>query len=115
MLFDRTDGTNPFLLCNRQGSRFEKSFLEYTLESNQPWTCCIWVTHGTSVWQVGDSVEHNGTFKIESHNAKSDAVTGKNRSGLPATLELSNIFRIVNVAWQKSFACIETNKKAIAV
>jgi hypothetical protein len=49
-LFDRSNGTDPFLLCDGHGSRFEEPFLEYTLESNMPWTCCIGVPYGTSVW-----------------------------------------------------------------
>jgi hypothetical protein len=66
------------------------------------------------VWQVGNSKEQNCTFKIECKKAKSDTVTGKIRASLPATFERSDIFRIVNIAWQKSFACVETNKKATA-
>jgi hypothetical protein len=54
-LFDRSAGINPFLLCDGHGSRLEEPFLEYTLESDMPWTCCIGVSCGTSVWQVGDS------------------------------------------------------------
>jgi hypothetical protein len=84
--------------------------LEYTLESDRPWTCCIGVLYGTSAWQVGDSVEQNGTFKIESKKAKVDTVTGKIRSSLPDTLECSDNVRIVNVARQKACARVETNK-----
>jgi hypothetical protein len=113
-LFNRSNGINPFLLYNRYRSRFEEPFLEYTLESGRPCTWCIGVPHGTSVWQVGDGVEQNGTFKIESKKAKSDTVTSKILSGLPDTLERSDIVRIVNIAWQKSFARVETNKRAIA-
>jgi hypothetical protein len=113
-LFDRSTGINPFLLCDGHGSRFEEPFLEYTLESNTPWTCCIGVPYGTSVWQLGDSPEQNGTFKIESKKAKADTVRCKIRAGLPAALERSDIVRIVNIAWQKSFARVDTNLKAIA-
>jgi hypothetical protein len=35
-LFDRSEGVNPFLLCNGHGSLFEEPFLEYTSESNRP-------------------------------------------------------------------------------
>jgi hypothetical protein len=42
-LFDRSSGITPFLLCDGHGSRFEEPFLEYTLESDMPWTCCIGV------------------------------------------------------------------------
>jgi hypothetical protein len=54
-VFDRSDGFNPILLCDGHGNWFEEPFLEYTLESNRPWTCCVGVPYGTSMWQVGDS------------------------------------------------------------
>jgi hypothetical protein len=65
------------------------------------------------VWQVGDSVEQNSTFKIESTKANANTATATIQAGLPATLKRSNIVRIVNIAWQNSFARVETNKKAI--
>jgi hypothetical protein len=79
-----------------------------------PWTCCIGVPSGTSVWQLGDSAEQNGTFKIESKKANAETVRCKIRAGLPATLERSDIVRIVYIAWQKSFSRVDTNLKAIA-
>jgi hypothetical protein len=66
------------------------------------------------MWQVGDSTEQNGTFKIECKKMKADTVRDKIRAGLPATLDKSDIVRIVNVAWQKSFTRVDTNKRAIA-
>jgi hypothetical protein len=64
------------------------------------------------VWQVGDSVEQNDTFKVEIKMAKADKVTDNILAGLPATLERSNIVSIVNVTWQKTFTRVETNKKS---
>jgi hypothetical protein len=68
MIFDRSGGSNPFLLCDGHGSRFEEPFLEYNLEYNCPWNCpwnCfIGIPYGTSVWQAGDSVDQNGILKI---------------------------------------------------
>jgi hypothetical protein len=113
-LFDRSAGINPSLLYDGHGSRFEKPFLKYTLESDKHWTCCIGVPYGTSVWQLGDSPEQNGIFKIESKKAKADTVRREIRDGLPATLERSDIVRIVNIAWQKSFVRVNINFKAIA-
>jgi hypothetical protein len=91
-LFDRSGGVNPFLLCDRDCSRFGESFLEYKLEGNTPLTCCIGVPYGTSMWQVGDSTEQNGTFKIESKKAKAaTTVTSKIQADLSPTLEQTNI------------------------
>jgi hypothetical protein len=113
-LFDLGAGINPFLLCEGHGSRFEELFLEYTLESDMPWTCCICVPYGTSVWQVRNSPEQNGTFKIESKKANADTVRRNIRAGLPATIECSDIVSIVNIAWQKSFSRFDTNLQAIS-
>jgi hypothetical protein len=66
------------------------------------------------VWQLGDSPEQNGTFKIESKKAKADTCMRKIRAGLPATIERSDIIRIVNIAWNKSFARVDTNLKEIS-
>jgi hypothetical protein len=89
--FDRSDGFNPFLLCDGHGSQFEEPFLEYTLESNRHWTCFIGVPYGTSKLQVGDSTEQNGTFEIECKKVKADTVRNKIRAGLPAMLDKSQI------------------------
>jgi hypothetical protein len=113
-IFDQISGVNSFLLCNGNVSRFEEPFLEYTLASNRPWTCCTGVSYGTSMSQVVYRTEHNGTFKIESKKAKASAVRYNIRPGLPVTLHKSDVVRIVNVAWQKSFARVDTNKRAIA-
>jgi hypothetical protein len=85
-IFYRGDMVTPFLLCDGRGSWFKEPFLEYTLESNRHWTCCIDVPYGTSMWQVGYSTEQNRTFKIESKKANSDTVRNKIGAGLPATL-----------------------------
>jgi hypothetical protein len=114
MLFDRSDGSNPFLLCDAHGSRFEEPFLEYTIESNFQWNGCIGVPYGRSVWKVDDSVEQNITFKIESKKTNAHSVSAKIRAGLLAIHEIFDIVSIVNIAWQKSFTRVERNKKAIA-
>jgi hypothetical protein len=46
--------------------------------------------------------------------SKADTVTAKIRAGIPATIERSDIVRIVHVAWMKLFARVETKKCAIA-
>jgi hypothetical protein len=50
------------------------------------------------MWQVGDSTEQNGKFKIESKKENACTVRDKILTGLPATVEISDIVRVVNVA-----------------
>jgi hypothetical protein len=87
MLFDRSGGVNPCLLCDGHISRFEKPFLEYIHASDTPWGCCIGVPYGTSLWQLGDSQEQTGMLNIECKKSKAETVREKIRTVLPAMLE----------------------------
>ena len=69
-VFDRTDGVLPFLLLYGHGSRFELPFLEYINDVAHKWQLCIGVPYGTSFWQVGDSAEQIGSFKMTMVRAK---------------------------------------------
>ncbi|KAI2504990.1 hypothetical protein MHU86_9433 [Fragilaria crotonensis] len=63
-VFNRSDGVPPFLLLNGHGSRFDLTFLQYINRDKTKWNVCIGVPYGTSYWQVGDSTEQNGCFKM---------------------------------------------------
>jgi hypothetical protein len=63
-VFDRSTGLNPFLLLDGHGSRFELEFLEYINCKESKWEVNIGLPYGTSYWQVGDSTEQNGCFKM---------------------------------------------------
>lgn len=96
-VFDRSDGIHPFLLVDGHGSRFELPFLRYVNDAEgtgRKWNACVGVPYGTSYWQVGDSSEQNGCFKMELTKYKRDL--------------------IVSQAWAHSFARIVQNKSAIA-
>ena len=69
-VFDRTDGIAPFLLLDGHGSRVQLTFLEYINNPANPWSVCIGVPYGTSYWQVGDSSQQNGSFKMNIGKAK---------------------------------------------
>ena len=61
---ERASGVQPFLLVDGHESRFSKIFLEYINQPETKWQVCIGVPYGTSYWQVGDSKEQNGSFKM---------------------------------------------------
>ena len=65
-VFDWSDGVPPFLLLDKNnGLRFDcQSFLKYINEPETKWNVCMGVPYGTSYWQVGDSHEQNGCFKM---------------------------------------------------
>jgi hypothetical protein len=113
-LFDRSSGISPFLLLDGHGSRFEIPFLEYILKPDHPWKVCIGVPYGTLLWQVGDSTEQNGCFKMSLTEEKRKLVENKETNGIQGTIEKTDIVGLVTHAWTKSFNRVQTNHKAIA-
>lgn len=51
-------------LLDGQGSCFGFDFLSYIIDKQHPWSVCIGVPYGTAIWQVGDSTEQNGMYKL---------------------------------------------------
>jgi hypothetical protein len=115
-VFPRDDpNVKPFLLLDGHGSRLELPFLSYVNNEEHPWVVCIGVPYGTSYWQVGDSTEQNGSYKMAITKAKTELVLKKQRCCWEnARVETYEIVVVVNAAWEKSFARVEQNKKAIA-
>ena len=114
-IFDRSTGRMPFLLLDGHGSRFELPFLTYITNPDHPWKVCIGVPYGTSLWQVADSKEQNGSFKIALSKIKKELLSKRlNLMMNKPTLLPTDIVPIVNFAWDRSFTRIGLNKKAIA-
>ena len=61
---DRTKGNIPFVLLDGHQSRFELEFLEYINDPDHLWNVTLGVPYGTALWQVGDSSQQNGKFKM---------------------------------------------------
>ena len=115
-VFPRDDpNVKPFLLLDGHGSRLELPFLTYVNTEAHPWVVCIGVPYGTLYWQVGDSPEQNGSYKMAITKAKTELVLKKQRCcWANPRVETYEIIVIVNAAWAKSFARVDRNKKAIA-
>jgi len=113
-VFDRTTtGLNPFLLLDGHGSQFELDFLEYINREETKWVVNIGLPHGTSYWQVGDSMEQNGCFKMVLAREKQALVTKKSEHALPFEINKTDVVKLVKDAWNVSFARVETNRKAV--
>ena len=69
-VFPRDSGIISFMLINGHSSRLDPKFLTYINNCNHQWKVCLGVPYATSLWQVGDSNEHNGTFKGGWYRAK---------------------------------------------
>ena len=114
-VFPRSNGKYPFLLLEGHNSRFEIPFLEYVTNDAHQWMVCIGVPYGTAIWQVADSKEQNGSYKIALARAKKVMLERKlslfmkNPSLVP-----TDIIPLVNIAWDLSFQRVPQNRKAIA-
>ena len=114
-VFPRIDGVRPFLLLDGHGSRLELPFLNYINCPNHEWVVCLGVPYGTSYWQVGDSSEQNGSYKMAIMKAKAKLGDMKIKQCIKNPhVEKDKIVLVVNQAWNASFARVEYNKKAIA-
>jgi hypothetical protein len=110
-VYDRVEGTKPLLLLDGHHSRMDLEFLEYINQPGTEWNVCIGVPYGTHLWQVADSSQVNGKFKIEMTKEKCQYMKYKtNTTGLLVT----DIVPIVNGAFKQSFANVANAKKAIA-
>ena len=108
-------GPTPFLLLDCHGSRLEVPFLKYINDTKHKWVVCIGVPNGTSIWQVGDSNEQNGTYKMYCSEYKKMLTSKRFEMGLfKMNLVRTDIIPIVNYAWEKSFNNVTNNLKAIA-
>ena len=105
---------SPFLLLDDHGSRFQLPFLHYINDPAHPWVVRIGVPYGTSYWQVGDSIEQNGCYKIYVGEAKKNLVEMKYDKRLNCTIEKHKIIKLVKTSWNKSFERTLTNRKTIA-
>jgi hypothetical protein len=105
------DGPKPFLLLDGHHSRFEIPFLNYIHDSQHEWVVCIGVPHGTHIWQVADTSEMNGAFKLGVTKVKKVYFNIKPVSC--QTWSTTDVIPIINHAFPDSFGRVDKAKKAI--
>jgi hypothetical protein len=113
-VFDCSDGSPPFLLLDGHGSRFDLKFLEYINQEETKWKVCSGVPYGTSYWQVGDSIEQNGCFKMALTRYKRELLKQKESVGAEFAIEKEDVIHLVARVWANSFARKTNNQNAIA-
>jgi hypothetical protein len=114
-IFERFDGgPEPFIVVDGHESRLQPVFVDYITDPKHIWHVNFGIPHATSYWQVGDSPEQNGHFKMLLGNAKKDLVNFKIQHNIPLHLTAKDIVPLINKAWYPSFANKTTNRKAIA-
>ena len=111
----RDDGATPFLMVDGHQSRFSLPFLEYITNPQHPWKVSIGVPYGTALWQVGDSYQQNGRFKIILNTLKKKLMEYR-MDNFTSEMELqpTDIMAMIHTAWNASFADVAGNIEAIA-
>ena len=112
---DRANGFTPFVLLDGHGSRFDLEFLEYINDERHKWNVCLGVPYGTALWQVADSSQQHGQFKMLLNKAKRRMFEHRMASCLQDMhLVKSDIVPLVRECWLPAFGNIESNQRAIA-
>jgi hypothetical protein len=65
-------GPLPFLLLDGHESRFQLPFMQRLDDEERKWKVCIGVQNGAAHWQVGDSKQHNGRWKMATTSDKTE-------------------------------------------
>ena len=102
------------LLVDGHQSRLDPKFLTYINDQGHRWKVCLGVPYATSLWQVGESSEQNGTAKTEWHRAKQELIGFKRAHRLPCTISADDIIPLVNKIFHKAYGNQAANKKTIA-
>jgi hypothetical protein len=110
-VYNRSMGETPILILDGHHSRMDVEFLEYINQPEHKWFVCLGVPYGTHKWQVADSSQVNGMFKIQLTKTKCEYLRYKSNN---QSLLVTDIVPIVKTAFSKSFANVQNTKKAIA-
>ena len=112
---DRKKGQIPFVLLDGHQSRFDLGFLEYINADEHKWNVCLGVPYGTAVWQVADSSEQNGLFKMLLGEKKKELFRDRLTTFVQSLhLIRTDILPLVNSCWPPAFADVINNLKAIS-
>jgi hypothetical protein len=106
------DSCKAFLILDGHNSSFEVDFLQYIADNDHLWSVCFGIPYRTHLWQVADSSEQNGMYKVYRREAKEKLLDYKLQKRLSGTFSSTDIIPIDNYAWKRSFDAIESNKKA---
>jgi len=101
-------------MLDGHGSRLELPFLKYINNKTTEWCVCLGVPYETAYWQVGDSKEQNGSFNMAMTDVKRKLLDLKRQSCMNETIDTNDLMMLINIAWNKSFARVDKNKRAIA-
>lgn len=114
-LFNRGSGQCPVAMVDGHCSRLGLPFLNYINAEETKWKVLLGVPNQTQYWQLGDSSEQNGCFKMALTKWKRSLIRMKKlNGGVPICIDNQEVAWGVNVACKDSFFRQEQNKRAMA-
>jgi hypothetical protein len=112
-IYECRDDLCPFVLLDGHQSHFDEIFLQYINDPAHKWVVAISVPYGTHIWEVVDSSEQNGSFKMSFNNWLDRLLEWKCQLNLSLTFCCTDIIPLVLHSYPESFARVEANCKAI--
>jgi hypothetical protein len=73
--------------------------LDYVTDERTKWTVCIGVPYGTNLWQVGDSSQQNGAFKMRLTYEKKALIEEKSKLYMECRIEKHDVVGLVHRCW----------------
>ena len=115
-LFTRdANGKAPIAMLDGHCSRLGLPFLDYVCDKETKWYVLLGVPNQTQVWQLGDSSEQNGSFKMELYRWKLELLMRKRSvGGIPLSILKAEVAWGVRVACEVSFFRVQQNIRAMA-
>lgn len=114
-LFDQSNNKKSVFLLDGHNSRLSAPFVNYVLDIAHKWSIIFGVPYGTSLGQVGDSKQRNGSYKISLSKYKDIIVRKKlTECWEKPNFEDTDIIPAINLSWDESFRRVQTNQEAIA-
>ena len=115
-IYQRSEGgPTPMIILDGHDSRLQVPFLEYVnkkKDGKSIWRACIGLPNATAKWQVGDSNEQNGSYKMAMTKEKDKLLRWKRKHQMPLEFQRSDILPLVFQAWDQSFARQKQNLSA---
>jgi hypothetical protein len=102
------------LILDGHESRLDVKFIAYINDPNHIWRVCLGVPYATSYWQVGDSAEQNGTFKVLWYKLKKKLVTFKSNRNIDLSINAWEVMPLLNKIFNHSYGRPDTNNSAMS-
>jgi hypothetical protein len=83
------------------------------IDDDPAWMSSIGLPNGTAVWQLGDSSEQKGSYKMAMTREKDALVLYKQRMEMPLAIQRCDVMPLIHRTVAPSFCRVDSNIKAL--